>query len=374
MTSNLTAGIVTFHRSWNYGACLQAFATIDVLKTLGVEAVCIDYSNAVERQKTAMEFAKSRQVKAAFVTGAKNVVLGRRRYSEKAFRGFHSLITRTDHSYATCEDLKDISFDVLVSGSDQIWNPVITGGLDEVFFLNFGRASKRIALASSGGSHNFTSEELVKIKPWLSKYQFIGVREEHLYKQLKSVVSVPVKTLLDPTLLMNVEAWRALERRPKNAPANTPYILVFTLKSNSKEDELFWRRCGYSLKLPVWRVLNNAFPMHGLDKVFLGATPEELLWLIDHARFVITDSFHGTAFSLNFGVPFVTLPSKTGNNERVANLLRFAGVPDRQIGYNDDIVFEYNANAAQIKLHQKRESDLASIAVVLGKDDANGKH
>ena len=73
-------------------------------------------------------------------------------------------------------------------------------------------------------------------------------------------------------------------------------------------------------------------------------------------------------------MPFVTLPSKTGNNERVANLLRFAGVPDRQIGYNDDIVFEYNANAAQIKLHQKRESDLASIAVVLGKDNANGKH
>ena len=124
------------------------------------------------------------------------------------------------------------------------------------------------------------------------------------------------------------------------------YILAFTIGSNHTNESELFKRYSEKYKLPVYKIMLNTFKPKGIDKVIPGANPYEFIDLIDNAAFVITNSFHGTAFSLNLNTPFVQIPVE-GNNQRMQELLEL-------VKWDETMNFE-NTNKI---IKQKREDDI----------------
>lgn len=318
------ARIITYHNSYSYGACLQAWATCALLEEFGFEARLIDYKNLHEEEslgKSSWYFIKRGRFRESLKIGIRNI-MGYKRFAHNGFDAFHSKMNKTIESYSSLEELSSIKTDCLVAGSDQVWNPAITGLLDPAFLLDFGEADKRVSIASSMGNAVIDKEaDRALIKQCLSRFSGISVREHHTKRQVDDIVNTDSFVCLDPTLLLNPVVYNDFEERPNIAPV-MPYILVFTLNSRSTLEEEAWTEYSTLLQMPVYRIINNRYCGKGIKKNLHGVSPCEFVWLIRNAAFVCTDSFHGTAVSIAMQTPFALFPSKTGNNVRMQELLK----------------------------------------------------
>lgn len=114
--------------------------------------------------------------------------------------------------------------------------------------------------------------------------------------------------------------------------------------------------------MPVYRIANNYIPVSGVDRTLRGITPQEFVWLIDHAAYVVTDSFHGTAFSLNLETPFTVIPNKQGNNNRMTDLLESLNLMNRFSPVaGDHINLDMSFSNARASLAQKRDACIAWV-------------
>lgn len=332
-----SAHIITYHNSYSYGACLQAYASQVVFEKLGFDVRFVDYHNCCEDDslgKSAWALLFKGKVKKAVSTGLRNV-LGYRRYSLKAFADYHSSVPKTSICSRSLDDFQDLETDLLVVGSDQMWNASISGGLDPAFLLDFGRAERRISFATSMGSYIFASKDISLARRCLSRFAAISVRESHAKSQIAAVVDDDVFVCLDPTLLVGPNDWRAYAKKPRGIHDSESYLLVFTINNRPENAWGVWDRCAHELGVPVYRIANNRVPVSHIDKTLRGVTPQEFVWLIDHADYVVTDSFHGTAFSLNLETPFTVIPNKHGNNVRMTELLKLTGLEDRFVDLDE---------------------------------------
>lgn len=325
--------LLTFHMTWSYGACLQAFATLEALKAVGCEAQILNFINPHEKKgnETPVQLIKGGDVKAGLIAAAKNILFKRDKLHARAFKSFHEAIPRTAWEFSSCDQMKDLEASTLIVGSDQVWNPFITGGIEPAFFLQFGNAERRISIASSLGSHCYDEGEKKEISLYLKSFNAISVREAHAVEQIAPLTDKSVFRCLDPTLLLDRNYWRSFSRKPAGFSGDERYILVFNLASRSDDETRLWKQLSNETGLPLWRINNNTYKDRVFDKLLLGMTPEEFVWLIDHAQYVITDSFHGTAFSVNMGTPFVSMEPIHGNRSRIVDLLDLVGLSDRML-------------------------------------------
>lgn len=184
----------------------------------------------------------------------------------------------------------------------------------------------------------------------MSKYDYISVREKFTKNQIEGIVDKNIYTILDPTLLIDATEWREIvvdnKKYIKYKFIPKSYILAFTIGSNHTNESELFKRYSEKYKLPVYKIMLNTFKPKGIDKVIPGANPYEFIDLIDNAAFVITNSFHGTAFSLNLNTPFVQIPVE-GNNQRMQELLEL-------VKWDETMNFE-NTNKI---IKQKREDDI----------------
>lgn len=353
---NLPSYLVTFHSAWSYGASLQAFATLKAMGALGKEFEILNYINPYAKHKGALDFLKEGSIKQAFAAFVKDVLFKRKALHQKAFSDFQNRLPRTEAVFTDSSQLDGVEADVMMSGSDQIWNPKITGGLDPVFFLDFGSCRKRISVASSLGSHHYSDKEADRVKGYLSRYDCISVREAHAQKEISEVAGISAFRCLDPTLLLDAEYWRKFSVKPNGFSGDEEYILVFNLAKRPDAEERLWSDFSKKMGLPLWRISNNTYRDAVFDKLLLGMTPEEFVWLIDHAQFVITDSFHGTAFSVGMNTPFAAFPPVFGNSARIVDLLDLVNMGNRLIGDNDDLdgLIEADFSEANLLLDDER--------------------
>lgn len=322
--------IITYHNSYSYGACLQAYASQVALEKLGFDVRFVDYHNPHEDDslgKSAWGLLAKGNVKGAVSTGLRNI-LGYRRYTLKAFSAYHATVPKTSICSRSLEDFEDLESDLLVVGSDQMWNASISGGLDPAFLLDFGRAERRISLATSMGNYRFSEEDAKVAKRCLSRFTAISVRERHAKEEVDAITGGDAFICLDPTLLLSADDWRRFARKP-NGIGGERYLLVFTVDNHPERAWRVWDRHARELGTSVYRIANNRVPVSRVDKTLRGVTPQEFVWLIDHAAYVVTDSFHGTAFSINLETPFTVVPNKHGNNVRMTELLAFVGLSER---------------------------------------------
>lgn len=313
--------MITYHRSTSYGACLQALATQKILQELGHDVTVIDYINSYEQRIKKVFFSEDGTVKSAIKNGIKSLVFKRNYWLNKAFSDFYRHYKLTERQYHKLEEMSDLTFDALVVGSDQVWNPQISGKLDHAFLLKFGNANKRFSIASSFGSYELNKEERNEFKELAQKFTGISVRENFASNQLHSMGVKNVKVLCDPTMMISGSSWRNFSIRSNEEK----YILTYFVSGSFCNFANEISRINKEYKLPIYNIQSSNYKWRGVDRTIVGAKPEEFLGLLDGAELVITDSFHGTVFSLLFHRPFVVINNRS-NPIRINELLSRVGL------------------------------------------------
>lgn len=336
-----TAGVFTFHRAWNYGACLQAMATVEAFRAIDVNARIADYVNPYEQAG-----------KHGAVAFLKNALLNKKKYAERAFE---SELCGSNHPVFDKAALNSIDEDILVAGSDQIWNPEITGGLDDAFFLRYGKCKRKIAYGPSVGSHVYTPEEQNKLKNWLDDFHAIGVRDSFAAEQIAKCTQVPIQKVCDPTILLTREQWHEWSATPEET-VEKPYALLYLVGGQLRKYRTVLNDYLPKIKTPVYYMQVSSLPAPGV-RTIRGANLREFVGLIENADMVITDSFHGSAFALNMGTPLLAVDN-VHNPVRVRRLLSETGMTGCLLPESMETVFETDYAEARRCLDRERVSSL----------------
>ena len=316
----MKVGILTFPGSPSYGASLQMVGMYKTLQELGCSVEVINYMN--------MFMKKKKHIPGNTSTLRKMIRSFRTMPKVKKFREFEEILSlnpkRQTHDP---QELKDIckNYDYVICGSDQVWNPLVTGS-DYSYFLDYIEdASRKVAYAPSFGVTKLNDKDANYIKEALQNFDHISVREEAGRDIIRSLIGCDCPVVLDPSMLITKEEWRKLENEVLQLPDH--YIFYFMLNNvpyvKAFAEEL--SDCtGYPIVNVCGTVDKNRFT--GRNMSLIG--PAEWLYAMDNASYVITDSFHGTAFSILFEKEnFISLASST--NSRIITLINSLGMSDR---------------------------------------------
>ena len=369
-------GIITIVNVNNYGAELQAFATFRKLQLMGYNAEIINYLyykdwryidskmsrsfNSMSIKGKIIYFAKYRV--ASFVLNKILPLICKDVKQRIAnFNSFHQHNTRFSKLYKSMKDLYTDTpiYDVYMVGSDQVWNPNASSSI-EPYFLTFApHSALTVSYPSSFGVSKIENNSIAnRIKLGLSSIKTISVRESSGVNLVKELTGRTAQLVCDPTLLLNKSEWTMFMKPVSNMPQR--YVLIYQLSESDAIVKLA-TRIGKQEQIPVYRICKRAFKVKKDKGVvnILNAGPSEFLSLITNASFIITNSFHGTAFSINFDVPFYTVVSaKKKNNNRMESLLDYVGLGKRIVKDDVDItnlpIVGYDVNATQLKLKSFR--------------------
>ncbi len=329
MKKNEKVGVVTLYNCYNYGAVLQAYATCKYIKLLGYDNVeLVDYENEFEaKAKKTLPFIFSGSIKEIVKKFLQFVIFGKNRHLRKAFNDFLTNYDKSDIKYKDLNDLRKTNYDILVSGSDQIWNPVIFSELDKVYLLDFSETAKKISISSSAGSYKYSSEEKREVVECLKKYSGISVREETLKNQLSDEFD-NIFVSVDPTLLLTKEEWcESLPAKNRYNEENEDYVLIYIVDANLKRYLPEIRILKERLNKKIWLITPYKYKMECIDRNIVGATPNDFISLFKNASFVITNSYHGVIFSSNFRKKFIALENHK-NPVRARDYLTKIGIPE----------------------------------------------
>ncbi len=303
-------GIMTFHWATNYGAVLQAYALQQTLNEMGHEAVLIDYYPP-KFKKTILNILKIKRVY-LIPRSLKS------RKKEKNIAPFRAKYLKRTMYYPSSQELRESAtyFDCYICGSDQIWNQSFVRSSEQeknfAYFLDFVPKDKIIAsYAASFGANTYPEDLQSDLKEVLLRFDEISVREQSGVEIIKRLGIDKAQLVPDPTLLRSAEHYEALLcEGPKDK-----YVCSYMLHGKQKD------------ALPV---LNALFEMGLKHRACSDNGVEQWLTEIHSAAFVVTNSFHGTVFSILFHKPFAAvLIDGSGMNDRITTLLKTLGLEDR---------------------------------------------
>jgi len=327
-------GIVTVHKNTNYGANLQAFASCAYLNKMGYDACIVDYSiPSHERMahlgswlKVSWDAEPNKSPKRALKLGAALLLSagwkGRRLHRFNAFRKKHTTLSRGCKSIA---DIAALSLDAIVCGSDQIWNPVITEGINPIFFGDIPGVKTRISYAASIGKSGFSEDEERVAVPLIKALDYCSVREEQTAEYVRKISDREVDVVCDPVFLLDREDFDRVSSKRK---IKGDYVLLYSI---IQDDGMTAAALAYAERhgLPLVEICQSR--TRGCrHKQLPDLGPAEFLSAFKYADTVFTNSFHGTAFSLIFEKNFYVFDNKHGGS-RITNLLSKAGVGERII-------------------------------------------
>lgn len=336
-------GLITFHASHNIGSMLQTYAMQHVLESIYDKNVeVINFSTKRQKEIYSL-FFKWDSIKKAIMNIA--VLLFYKQFKSR-FNDFEKFlgeyINTTERKYETVDELAEIEneYDVLVCGSDQIWN-TNCADFDNAYFLSFAKDTPKIAYAPSLGGKNILSN--IKKNPkvytqYLEGFHRLSVREENGKKWLKELTDKKIEVLPDPTLLLDKSNWEALA---KQREFEEKYIFFYGAVYHPDTYEVL-EKISKKLNMKIvmldykrWFFKKNLLRGFSISK---HCSPADYLGLIKNAEMVITTSFHGTIFSTVFNKNFWTLTFKSTNedDDRIQTLLNQLDMSSRRI-YMEDI-------------------------------------
>lgn len=349
--------LITIHNANNYGAILQAYATYKILSRFG-DVDVIDYENRYI--SISLDLVRFKFTIHGILGIGKDIFRLIPRYKViKKFKTFRNKYF-TMSKQINKNDINLPIYDLYVCGSDQIWNPTCiseNSQIDEIYFLNFApKGSKKFSYASSLGSYRFNIQEKNKVSNLLNDFSFTSVREKDGKEHLESFLNKEVKHVLDPTLLLSKKEWIETFNLKENINEKN-YILVYSVpKSKLIKDAI--KYFSKKLNLPIIALDQNLSMGTKVDKHIRDAGPIEYLSLFLNASFVITDSFHGTCFSVNFQKQFISIAPGIHSN-RIESFLSRMNLENRIMRNKDDFeniinLIEYsNENSLLIELRNK---------------------
>lgn len=366
-------GIITIIKANNYGAELQAYATQKIFNKIdGCYAEIIDYifyKNPLHKKckdsAPSFRFSLTQKI-AEFLYPIINQIKCYKNHTEyktrvERFNQFHIENTKFSNTYYSIKELYGCPpiYDIYVSGSDQIWNPQLYTSL-EPYFLTFAPSgSKKISYASSFGVSELPKVCETIYKNWLETYYAISVRETNAIDIVHSL-GLEAVCALDPTLLLNKEEWSTVAHK---IDIPNKYLIIYEL-SESKYMRCFARKIAATLGLKIVRLCKDIGSTDNTKDVLniRNAGPAEFVYLFMNANFIITNSFHGTAFSIIFEKNFYTITRKSkNNNSRIESIAKLLGVEKRIIKEDTDYKnidlsdMDYNEIRNKLK-HEKIKS------------------
>lgn len=333
----MKVAVITRHAVINYGSLLQAFATQKVIENIGHSCEIIDYIREDEsyfrREKTLLmrkpEWNHNPLKKIAYLAlrQPESIAAGKR--FEKEQSKYLNLTKRYSAPGQLSENKP--AADVYMTGSDQVWGPVENGSLDSSYCLSFTNDhDKKIAYAASFGRVDMRSDTRQYYQKWLSRYDHIAVREDSA-KEIVENMGFHSVQVLDPTLLLDAGFWNGYANDVKGKK----YVLVYQLH-NDKRVGAYALKVARALNLPLIRVSTSFHQISREGKFVWCPSAGKFLGYIKNAQCLITDSFHGTAFAINFNTPFVEVLPNNNTGTRNMSILKITGLSDRILNNDED--------------------------------------
>lgn len=311
----MKTGILTLPLHCNYGGILQAYALQEFLRKEGHEVTVLDRQRNVADER-----------------------LGARLYRTLCQKVMHRNMQRYIHTHLHCtaplrseEALATAAtgLEALIVGSDQVWRPEMIKGVETNYFLDFAPpACRRIAYAASFGTDRWQAPQEMtdRIRPLLTRFQAISVREEEGVGLCQEVFGQKATQVCDPTLLFDRSFYEKLLPEKGQSPDDALFYYLLGDKGAN-------RRLVQQLAEKMGR---QPYTVNAEREVHLGKftfahfpTPDRWLEGFSRAGFVVTDSFHGAVFALLFNKPFVVLKNLSGGLSRITSLLQRYGLPSR---------------------------------------------
>lgn len=335
-------GILTFSKSINYGSFLQAYALFKQISSLGYDTEIIDYTqNNFDYHYSLFKFPKTKEnirydmIHTVYI----RQFLKRNRFFAKAFKNYFHV---GEKCYRFGDDIQKWSedYDVIICGSDQIWNPNARD-FDENFFLPDLQNVRKISYAVSlnGGVLDKVSRA-EEFKRYLMDFESISIREASSTEWLEEFLDhrKKVNVALDPTLLHNRSVYDAIADQNKIAE---PFIFLYSVNFAEEVVKAALKLAEHT-GLPIYTLFSgrgSAKILKSKRKIKLfhaNPGPAGFLALMRDAKYVVTNSFHGTAFSVIYEKNFCSIAKTDQNNkkirdERICNVLELLGLQDRFI-------------------------------------------
>lgn len=325
----MKVGILTFHMSFNHGAMLQAYALSKKLNLMGCDAEIIDFRLPHIDRYHHKDFFNDLVKKYGFIGVLKFLKRKLNHYYDSpSWNRFYSfMINDLPLSSQVVEDeLVHLDYDCYITGSDQVWNENLTGGIQRCYFLDFvSQNSKRIAYAASSGSSDFHNADITQVKQWLNRLDRIGIRENGLCKYINDKLGIVAEQVVDPTLLLPKEEWIKLVHNVHYSD----YVLIYTFE----EKPYIYDNALLYAKRNNLKVISLAYEHKDLPDTIIQVTdagPKEFLSYIYNAKAVFTSSFHGSVFSLIFEKQFYCFPHPF-YHERTDSLLELGNLQGRNV-------------------------------------------
>jgi polysaccharide pyruvyl transferase WcaK-like protein len=327
-------GILTYHTGFNYGASLQAYALQTIIKRYNTNCEIINFET--------MRFVTSREM---FSRKPKRIkewikILTRLPYAksllkrQRLFEDYTKECLTISSLYRTENEVIQhaTDYDCIVCGSDQIWNldDSDAPAANPLFFLNFPKNQRRVSYAASFGKWVKKAPDHEDIfMPWLRQFDAISVREISGVEYLQSK-GIECEVVLDPTILLDAEDY---DKICAERLIDEKYVLLFSWNCNDDVIKAA-KKIANELKLPLYNIVPPPRAIGSNIKRKLDVAPREFLSMIKNAEFVVTNSFHGTAFATTYKKPYVSIVSGKAD-PRMGSLLYQLGLLDHLVSYDN---------------------------------------
>ena len=344
-----TVAITTMHAVFNYGSILQTYALYQYIKELGYEPFIVDYVfpndyhlSLFKKPKEEPKVNKWRAHLNGICHRILKLDISRKKRSLEDFMNKMKL----SEKFKSEEELllNPPLADIYVTGSDQVWNPYYIGN-DNTFFLHWVpnvKKNNKISYGPSFGGGAISSDFINRITPLLQEYKAISVRER---PQVLNRLNIPATQVLDPVFLLSKQQWKDIIS--DDPIVKGKYILCYLLGYSFNPFPYAYDVIKEIKKQTGFKVVMiGGEPLNILKgyQLFNDCGPEEFLNLFYYSSFVITSSFHGTAFAINFNKPFISIvDDKKVEDERQKNIIR-------QVGLGEDYILPKKTPVHGIKV------------------------
>lgn len=360
-------GIITFHTALNYGAVLQTYATYTILIKMGNDVEIINYHAPFNEKR----FAPKGMKYFFNIRNIANILLHNsyQHFNKSVFNQFITNHLKTTIPYYDASELFKLNevFDTFISGSDQVWNLACTEG-DDTYYLPFvDDLKKRNAYAVSLGYNQVPENMKVIYAKLINGFNNISVREKAGVRIVKELTDKDATLVLDPTLLLSRSQWKKIADFSK-VPMGR-YLLMY-LMSEDKALIKFAKEFAKRKDLQIIYINQRAFHMKGAVNI-KNITPEQWIGLFLRADTIVTNSFHGLVFSINFHKLFYTkyIPNSISNS-RLETILDLLSLHNRRLGSSTyDVNSEIDYVSVDLELQELRKHSILYLKKII--DDGN---
>ena len=364
-------GILTFHAADNYGAVLQAYALVEWLRQNRMDPEIIDYRSRVfDKYKVFRTKLYRRAPYTFFVDVLKCAQKTKRNRNFDSFRKAYLPVSTEKYFSEKNLERAAENYDCFICGSDQIWNPELTQGVDPVYFLSFVQDSKKkIAFSPSVALKKLTEFQIAAMVQHMVSFSSLSIREQEAIDILQPYCEKTITRTCDPVFLLERDSY---QNTVSNKYEGKRFIFLYVVGTAAR----FRNVIAYAERKAKERGLDLYYLIDG-DKTFFhirgknvfGCKPTEFLSLVKNAEYVISNSFHATAFSIIFEKQFVTF-LKDGTGSRMVNLLREFALDDRVFNEKtkEDVMEQLiDYTGFDTKLRDFRQSSVDYLFKALGK-------